>query len=58
MTLQSLHESQALQTIRQQQNTLEWNMHYDKRAGIEGTLSQGTRPFGLRQGRYVERAKI
>jgi transposase len=25
---------------------------YDKRAGIEGTLSQGIRAFGLRQCRY------
>ena len=30
---------------------------YAKRAGIEGTLSQGVRAFGLRRSRYVGLAK-
>jgi transposase len=30
---------------------------YAKRAGIEGTISQGTRSFGLRQSRYMGQAK-
>ncbi|MDQ4077793.1 MAG: transposase, partial [Chloroflexota bacterium] len=30
-----------------------WKARYDKRAGIEGTLSQGVRAFELRQTRYV-----
>src|SRR5262249_23770287 len=34
------------------QSTEEWKAQYDKRAGIEGTLSQGVRAFGLRQCRY------
>jgi transposase len=30
---------------------------YTARAGIEGTLSQGVRAFGLRQARYIGLAK-
>jgi len=52
MTLRPQREHQVLQAVRQQQNTQEWKAHYDKRAGIEGTLSQGVRAFRLRQCRY------
>jgi transposase len=52
MTLRPQSEHQALQAIRQQQGTAAWKTQYDKRAGIEGTLSQGIRAFGLRQCRY------
>jgi len=30
---------------------------YAKRAGIEGTISQGVRAFGLRRSRYIGQAK-
>jgi transposase len=53
LTLRPQHEHHALQTIRQQQTTPDWKATYDKRAGIEGTLSQGVRAFGLRRCRYV-----
>jgi transposase len=52
MTLRPQSEHQALQAVRQQQSTAAWKAQYDKRAGIEGTLSQGVRAFGLRQCRY------
>ena len=52
MTLRPQSEHQALQAVRQQQSTEAWKTPYDKRAGIEGTLSQGVRAFGLRQCRY------
>jgi len=52
MTLRPESEHQALQAVRQQHSTEEWKAQYDKRAGIEGTLSQGVRTFGLRQCRY------
>jgi len=52
---QAQHE--ALQTTRQQQTTPEWKKEYDRRAGIEGTISQGTRAFGLRRARYIGQAK-
>jgi transposase len=57
MTLKPRDEHQALQALRQQQNTSEWKAKYAKRAGVEGTLSQGVRAFGLRHCRYVGLAK-
>lgn len=50
-------EYEVLQSVRQQQQTLEWQQRYNQRAGIEGTLSQGIRCFGLRQTRYIGLAK-
>jgi len=46
-----------LHEVRQQQETLEWKVHYRRRAGIEGTLSQAIRAFELRETRYVGLAK-
>ena len=57
LTLRPQHEHHALQATRHQQSTPEWKATYDKRAGIEGTLSQGVRAFELRQCRYVGLAK-
>ena len=34
-----------------------WRKRYGVRAGIEGTLSQGVRAFGLRRSRYVGETK-
>jgi transposase len=48
MTLKLQDEHQALQALRHQQNTTAWQAKYVKRAGVEGTLSQGVRAFGLR----------
>src|SRR5215475_1339539 len=50
-----LHE--ALQQTRQREKTKEFKEEYSKRAGVEGTISQGVRAFGLRRSRYVGRAK-
>lgn len=46
-----------LQTARQRQLTPEFKERYKSRAGIEGTLSQGTRSFDLRRTRYIGLAK-
>lgn len=53
---QPLYE--VLQSARLQQETDEFKERYCKRAGIEGTISQGTRSFGLRRARYIGLAKI
>jgi transposase len=45
-----------LQRIRAVQSTPEWKRRYERRAGIKGTLSQGTRAFGLRRSRSVGEA--
>lgn len=50
-----LHE--ALQNTRRQQETDAWRIRYGKRAGVEGTLSQAVRAFGLRRCRYLGLAK-
>jgi transposase len=52
---QVLHET--LQQARHREKTPEFKAEYKKRAGIEGTISQGVRAFGLRHARYVGKAK-
>jgi hypothetical protein len=52
---QGYHE--VLQAARQPQRTIEFKEQYAKRAGIEGTLSQGVRAFDLRRSRYIGLAK-
>jgi transposase len=47
----------ALQTARQRQATPEFKQRYQRRAGIEGTISQGVRAFELRRSRYRGLAK-
>ncbi len=48
---------EVLQSARKRQETDEFKEKYQKRAGVEGTISQGTRSFGLRRARYVGLAK-
>jgi transposase len=57
MTLRPRELHEALQVARRQQETAEWKAEYAARAGIEGTLSQGVRSFGLRRCRYIGLAK-
>jgi len=57
LTLLSREEHAAMQAARHRQETQEFATHYARRQGIEGTLSQGVRAFGLRRARYRGRAK-
>jgi transposase len=50
-------EHEALQARRVEQKSEVWKKRYACRAGIEGTLSQGIRGFGLRRCRYLGQAK-
>ena len=34
-----------------------WQERYHRRAGVEGTLSQGVRAFGMRRSRHIGLAK-
>ena len=52
LTLRPEGEHEALQTARVAQKTPEWKDRYDRRAGVEGTVSQGVRRCGLRRARY------
>jgi transposase len=50
-------QHELLQWARQREHTEEFKKRYAKRAGVEGTISQGTRSFNLRRSRYVGQAK-
>lgn len=52
---QAQHE--AIQMARERQQTQAFKDRYAKRAGVEGTLSQGVRVFDLRRSRYLGEAK-
>jgi transposase len=47
----------ALQNARRRQQTDEFKQAYARRAGVEGTISQGTRRSDLRRSRYIGLAK-
>jgi transposase len=57
LKLQPRDQHEALQAARQRQVTDAFKQLYTARAGIEGTLSQGVRAFGLRYARYRGHAK-
>lgn len=57
LTLRPQAQHEALQAARQQQETKAWQEQYATRAGIEGTISQAVRGFGLRECRYIGLAK-
>lgn len=50
-------EYEALNAARARMHDPAWKERYHIRAGIEGTLSQGVRAFGMRQSRYIGLAK-
>src|SRR5215207_9986459 len=52
LTLQPREEHEAIQSARRRQGTEDFASIYSHRAGIEGTISQGVRAFGLRKARY------
>jgi transposase len=57
LKLQPRAEHEALKAARERLATKEGRRRYARRAGIEGTLSQGVRAFGLRRSRYRGLAK-
>jgi len=50
-------EYEALNAARARMHDPAWKQRYRVRAGIEGTLSQGVRTFGMRRSRYIGLAK-
>ncbi len=58
ITLRPKDEHLAIVKRRKQQETKTWSKKYNCRAGIEGTISQGVRGFGLRSARYVGLDKV
>jgi transposase len=57
LKLHPREEHEALQAARARLETEEGKRLYRRRAGVEGTLSQGVRAFGLRRCRYIGLAK-
>ena len=50
-------EYEALNAARKRMHDPAWKERYRVRAGVEGTLSQGVRTFGMRRSRYIGLAK-
>ena len=42
---------------REREKTQEYKLQYRRRSGIEGTISQAVRGFGMRHSRYIGAAK-
>jgi transposase len=57
ISLRPQAEYDLLKAARERQETEAFKTQYKKRAGIEGTISQGTRAFDLRRSRYLGLAK-
>jgi transposase len=57
LTLQPRAEHEAMQYARARQQTPAFKLQYARRAGIEGTFSQGVQSCGLRSSRYRGKAK-
>jgi transposase len=57
VTLRPEKEYRALQAARERERTKEFAREYARRAGVEGTVSQGVRVCEVRRCRYVGQAK-
>ncbi|MFG3240709.1 IS1182 family transposase [Streptomyces sp. NPDC048157] len=57
ITLRPQAEQKVIQQARAHEDTQQWKEEYAHRAGVEGTISQGVRAFGLRRCRYNGLAK-
>lgn len=57
LVFRTQEQHEAIQAARKRQMTLPFKERYAKRSGIEGTISQGSRAFGIRDCRYRGDAK-
>src|SRR6266702_1298919 len=57
VTIRPHEQYLALKQRREQEKTREFTQVYAKRAGIEGTISQGVRTMGMRRSRYIGQEK-
>jgi transposase len=58
LTIRPQPQYQALQAARQREATDTFRAEYARRAGIEGTISRGTRCTRLRRTRYIGLARV
>ena len=57
ITVRPREQYEALQAARLRELSEEYRSEYKRRAGIEGSISQGVRACGLRRSRYIGEAK-
>lgn len=57
VTIRPQEQYVALMQRRKQEQTKEFAQIYARRAGVEGTISQGVRTMGLRRSRYIGEKK-
>jgi transposase len=57
LTIRPQEEHELIMKYRVDQGSSAWKRLYDRRAGIEGTFSQGVRAIGLRRARYRGKSK-
>jgi transposase len=57
ITIRPQAQHEALQAARRRQKTPAFSSQYALREGIEATISQGVRAFGMRRSRYIGSAK-
>jgi transposase len=57
ITVRPRDQYEALQAARTRETSEEYRSDYQRRAGIEGTISQGVRTCGLRRSRYIGEEK-
>lgn len=57
ITVREPAQHQALLAARAREKTIAFKDEYARRAGVEGTISQGVRAYGLRRARYIGIAK-
>ena len=57
ITVRPRDQYEALHAARSREASEEYRAEYNRRAGIEGTISQGVRTGGLRRSRYIGEAK-
>jgi len=58
ITVRPREQYEALHAARSREASEEYRSDYKRRAGIEGTISQGVRSCGLRRSRYIGEAKV
>jgi transposase len=57
LTVRPQAHHEAIQAARQRQDTATFKAQYARRAGVEGTHSQGVHRCGMRRARYIGLAK-
>lgn len=58
LTIRPQPQYQALRAARQREATTAFQADYARRAGLEGTISRGTRSTRLRRTRYIGLARV